>query len=56
VTPERRVEVSRRIREEWQNGKDYYALHGQAIRSPIQPEFTASAEYLDWHASNVFLG
>lgn len=31
VTPEYRVEVSPRIREEWFNGKAYYRLHGQPL-------------------------
>ena len=29
VTPDLRVEVSRRIREEYENGRDYYALRGR---------------------------
>jgi putative restriction endonuclease len=28
VTPKMRFEVSRRIKEEFENGHDYYALHG----------------------------
>ena len=32
VTPDLRFEVSRRIREEFDNGRHYYALHGQQIR------------------------
>ena len=27
VTPDYHIEVSRKIREEFENGKDYYALH-----------------------------
>ncbi len=30
VTPELRFEVSRRIKEEFENGRDYYALHGRS--------------------------
>ncbi len=33
VTPEYRVEVSPRIREEWFNGKAYYRLHGEQLAS-----------------------
>jgi putative restriction endonuclease len=29
VTPQLRFEVSRRIKEEFENGRDYYALHGR---------------------------
>src|SRR6476469_4836774 len=34
VTPELRFEVSQRIREEFDNGKHYYALHGNSIELP----------------------
>lgn len=56
VTPELRFEVSGRIREEWENGRDYYALHGRRIRPPADVSLTPAREYLDWHASNVFRG
>jgi putative restriction endonuclease len=56
VTPERRFEVSRRIRDEFENGRDYYALHGKDVRAPARAEYEPSPEYLDWHASNVFRG
>jgi putative restriction endonuclease len=35
VTPDLRFEVSRRIREELENGKHYYALHGHQIKSAL---------------------
>ena len=34
VTPDLRFEVSRRIREEFENGRHYYALHGQRLNPP----------------------
>ena len=34
VTPDLRFEVSRRIREEFENGRHYYALHGHKIEPP----------------------
>ena len=34
VTPELRFEVSGRIREEFENGRDYYALHGGRFACP----------------------
>ena len=34
VTPELRFEVSRRIKEEFENGRDYYALHGRSVCVP----------------------
>jgi len=56
VTPELRVEVSRRIREEFENGRDYYKLHGTALREPARRHWIPSREYLDWHATRVFKG
>jgi putative restriction endonuclease len=56
VTPDLRVKVSRRIREEYENGRDYYALDGQPVRLPSRADLAPSREYLEWHASNVFRG
>ena len=56
VTPELRFEVSGRIRGEFENGRDYYALHGRRLRLPVHEGLAPAREYLDWHASNVFRG
>jgi putative restriction endonuclease len=56
VTPDLTFEVSRRIREEFENGRDYSALNGRAVRTPQRADLAPAREYLDWHASNVFLG
>jgi putative restriction endonuclease len=45
-----RVEVSRRIREELQNGRHYYALHGQKLEVlPYAANAHPAKEYLEWH-------
>jgi putative restriction endonuclease len=49
VTPEYRVEVSRRIKEEFHNGHEYYAAHGNLLQLPDQPELRPSREFLEWH-------
>jgi putative restriction endonuclease len=54
-TPEHHLEVSRRIREEFENGKDYYALHGKELRVPQNKDSWPKPEYLNWHNENVFL-
>jgi putative restriction endonuclease len=57
VTPERCIEVSRRIKEEFENGRDYYALHGKKlIVIPSAPNDQPSAQLLQWHNENVYLG
>ncbi len=56
VTPEYTLEVSRRIKEEFENGRDYYAMHGRQLWVPSQGQLRPRREYLDYHASNVFKG
>jgi len=56
ITPSMNVEVSRRIKEEFENGRDYYRLHGSTIRIPADPQNVPSREYLDWHNSNIYRG
>lgn len=55
VTPEYRFEVSRRLRDDFENGRVYYALDGQPLKAlPGSESARPSREALDWHASNVF--
>jgi putative restriction endonuclease len=56
VTPEAHLEVSRRIRERFENGHEYYALHGRDLRLPKQPDSRPAPDLLRWHNENVFLG
>ncbi|MGJ5819934.1 HNH endonuclease [Paludibaculum fermentans] len=51
---ERRILVSRRIREEFDNGRDYYALEGRVLRDPMEVVTGPAREYLAYHADNVF--
>jgi putative restriction endonuclease len=54
VTPDYRVTVSRRIKEEFDNGKDYYALAGMPINTPFAAHAKPSPELLTWHNEKVF--
>lgn len=57
VTPELIVEVSGRLKEDWQNGRDYYAHHGKTLEvKPSHAFELPSQEYLQWHNENRFLG
>lgn len=56
VTPAYKILVSRRIREEFENGRDYYALRDQEIRLPDRPLDRPDPKILEWHADSVFLG
>ncbi len=55
VTPELRFEVSPRIREEFDNGRHYYALHGHEISVPEQTIQRPDAAALAWHNENCFM-
>ena len=55
VTPDYRVEVSGRIKAEFENGKDYYKFHGEQLA--VLPEMVAQRPgegYLRWHNERVF--
>jgi putative restriction endonuclease len=50
VTPELKVEVSRRLREDWTNGRDYYALHGKPLAYlPESVDLHPARDFLAWH-------
>lgn len=56
VTPDYRFRVSRRLEDDWRNGRVYYQLDGQPIHVPGKREFRPDRERLEWHADTVFLG
>lgn len=56
VTPEYRVEVSRRIKEEFENGHEYYSAHGNPIALPSETKLQPARDFLSWHNQNVYLG
>lgn len=56
VTPKHDLEVSKRIHEEYDNGKEYYALHGRRILLPKHLVDAPTEENLQWHNENIFAG
>lgn len=51
------VEVSKRIKEDFGNGKEYYSHHGQKlIILPDSKDYLPDSSYLDWHNQNIYLG
>lgn len=56
ITPAHRFEVSRRIRDEFENGKEYYRLHGNQVNVPSRPDHRPSPEFLSWHNDTRFRG
>ncbi len=56
VTPDHHFEVSRRIKEEFDNGRHYYALHGKLISTPRDEMRKPDPVELAWHNENCFRG
>ena len=56
VTPHHQFEVSGRIKEEFENGRDYYGLHGKSIYVPKDVGQKPDTAALSWHNENCFLG
>lgn len=57
ITKERKVEISRKIKEVFENGKDYYKYHGKDLL--ILPEKEVNLpkiQYLTWHNEQVYNG
>jgi putative restriction endonuclease len=54
ISPELKFEVSRRIKEEFENGRHYYAFHGQEIAKPDHPTRQLDRAALVWHNEELF--
>lgn len=54
ITPDLKFEVSRRIREEFDNGRQYYDLHGKTIGVPDDQRLVPDQSALAWHNENLF--
>ncbi|HAL82667.1 MAG TPA: restriction endonuclease [Mucilaginibacter sp.] len=57
VTKDFKVEVSKRIKEEFDNGKDYYKYHGKdMLYLPLKDIDKPSLSNLEWHNSTIYNG
>jgi putative restriction endonuclease len=55
VTEDHHVEVSNRIKEDYGNGREYYAMHGKKLLIlPGREEDRPAQEYLRWHNEHVY--
>jgi putative restriction endonuclease len=56
VTENYRVEVSKRIKEDYGNGQEYYHMHGKPLLVLPQNKLELpSKEYIQWHNENVYV-
>lgn len=57
ITPEYHIEVSRKIKEEFENGRIYYPYHGKDLQIiPHSADERPSREYLVWHNTHRYNG
>ncbi len=57
VTPDLKVEVSKRIKEEFENGREYYKYHGIGLTNlPNRSIDTPGMQFVEWHNTNKFKG
>jgi putative restriction endonuclease len=56
ITPEYHFEVSKHVREDYENGHEYYAFHGNNIFIPGKSNLKPAVENLSWHNENVYRG
>jgi len=57
VTPDHHVEVSPRIKEQYENGRDYYQYHGRSlVKLPVAQADQPNSGFLTWHNETVFRG
>ncbi len=56
VTPDHRIRVSRRLRDDFDNGAYYLQFEGNEIWLPRDPRDRPDADFLGWHADVVYRG
>jgi putative restriction endonuclease len=56
VTPEYRFVVSKALKDDFENGRSYYPLHGTEIWVPGNVVDRPSAAMLEWHLGERFRG
>lgn len=56
VRSDHRFVVSKRLKDDYSNGRSYYPLHNQEIRLPVRAEDRPSGTWLDWHMGERFRG
>ena len=56
INPNYQLEVSKRIHDDFGNGRDYYALDGKKLRPPKRQQLPIAKENIQWHNDHVYLG
>jgi putative restriction endonuclease len=57
ITKEYRIQVSKRIKQEYENGREYYRFDGQLLPNiPDNPAERPLTAFIEWHNANVYRG
>ena len=57
IAPDLRINISKRIKEEFENGHEYYKFHGKELFAlPKQIRDRPAAEWLAWHNTEMYNG
>jgi len=56
IDPSYRSRASRALRNDFDNGEEYFALDGRPVSVPHDPALRPSREFLEWHGDTVFRG
>jgi putative restriction endonuclease len=51
-----RLVVGQRLKQDFDNGRSYYGLHGTKLAPPQTESFSPDPIQIRWHQENVFLG
>lgn len=54
ITTEYKLEVSPRLKLDYDNGRSYYPLHGNMIAVPRSAEDKPNKEHIIWHNENIY--
>jgi putative restriction endonuclease len=56
ISQDGRFEVGQRLKADFENGRHYYAMHGQPLAPPRDSNSKPSRAAVDWHQQHRFLG
>ncbi len=56
VSSDHRVEVSRRLQADYENGRSYYPFHGRSLSLPSRASDRPDEQFLAWHREKRYLG
>lgn len=56
ITEDYKIVVSKRIKEDYGNGREYYRMHGKPLLVLPRSELEfPSKEFINWHNENVYV-